>query len=83
MLITGLTLSVSSTAVVLAGGKPLVTTTKYGQGRRFSGPVTIGCPTTVLGPIEGMDDVLWRGLVWAARKPFVIRGLPQSRHDAH
>ena len=76
MLITGLTLSVGSTAVVLAGGKPLVATTKYGQGRAVQWASYDWMSTTVLGPIEGMDDVLWRGLVWAARKPFVIRGLP-------
>src|SRR5262249_44388446 len=23
-----------------------------------------------------MDDLVWRGFVWAARKPFVFRGLP-------
>src|SRR4030042_4812592 len=23
-----------------------------------------------------MDDLLWRGIVWAARKPFVMQGLP-------
>ncbi|MBK7479372.1 MAG: DUF4082 domain-containing protein [Bacteroidales bacterium] len=29
-----------------------------------------------LGPVWGMDDLLWRGIVWAARKPFVMQGLP-------
>jgi hypothetical protein len=29
-----------------------------------------------LGPLGGLDDVLWRSLVWAARKPFALRGLP-------
>ena len=32
--------------------------------------------STVLGPVDGLDDVVWRGVVWAARKPFVMRGLP-------
>ena len=32
--------------------------------------------TSVLGPLMGMDDCLWRSMVWVARKPFVIRGLP-------
>ncbi len=31
--------------------------------------------TTVLGPLAGMDDCLWRSLVWAARKPFVMHAL--------
>lgn len=29
-----------------------------------------------LGPVWGMDDLIWRGIVWAARKPFVMQGLP-------
>ncbi|GAJ14644.1 unnamed protein product, partial [marine sediment metagenome] len=32
--------------------------------------------TSVLGPLMGIDDCLWRSMVWAARKPFVMRGLP-------
>jgi hypothetical protein len=32
--------------------------------------------TTYIGPMMGLDDCLWRSIVWAARKPFVIRGLP-------
>ena len=32
--------------------------------------------STVLGPVDGLDDVVWRGVVWTARKPFVMRGLP-------
>jgi hypothetical protein len=32
--------------------------------------------TAYLGPMMGLDDCLWRSFVWAARKPFVMRGLP-------
>ncbi len=32
--------------------------------------------TAYLGPLMGFDDCLWRSFVWAARKPFVMRGLP-------
>src|SRR3954462_2941270 len=32
--------------------------------------------TTVQGPVNGLDDLVWRSLVWAARKPFVMRGMP-------
>jgi hypothetical protein len=31
---------------------------------------------TYLGPVFGMDDLIWKGIVWAARKPFAIQGLP-------
>lgn len=30
----------------------------------------------VLGPLYGMDDLIWKGIVWASRKPFVMQGLP-------
>jgi hypothetical protein len=30
----------------------------------------------VLGPVHGLDDLVWRGIAWAARKPFVMQGLP-------
>ncbi len=29
--------------------------------------------------LYGLDDLVWRSLVWAARKPFVLRGMPQAR----
>ncbi len=29
-----------------------------------------------VGPIKGIDDIVWRSIVWAARKPFVMQGLP-------
>jgi hypothetical protein len=28
------------------------------------------------GPAAGLDDLLWRGLAWAARKPFVMLAMP-------
>ena len=30
----------------------------------------------VKGPLAGLDDLVWRSPVWAARKPFAMRGLP-------
>jgi hypothetical protein len=30
----------------------------------------------VKGPVFGLDDTVWRSLVWAARKPFVMQGIP-------
>ena len=29
-----------------------------------------------LGPVWGMDDLIWRGIAWAARKPFIMQGVP-------
>jgi len=30
----------------------------------------------VLGPLGGLDDCLWRSLVWASKKPFVMHVMP-------
>ena len=30
----------------------------------------------VKGSLFGLDDLVWRSLVWAARKPFVMQGMP-------
>ena len=29
-----------------------------------------------LGPLFGLDDLVWRSIVWAARKPFTMQGMP-------
>src|SRR5262249_39730853 len=29
------------------------------------------------GFVQGVDDLFWRSLAWAARKPFVLRGYPR------
>jgi hypothetical protein len=72
----GLTVPTNATALVLSGGRPLVAIAKYGQGRAVQWSSYDWMVSTVLGPIDGLDDVVWRGTVWAARKPFVMRGLP-------
>jgi hypothetical protein len=30
----------------------------------------------VLGHVRGLDDLFWKGIVWAARKPFVTKPMP-------
>jgi hypothetical protein len=75
MSLPGLTPSSNDTSIVLCGNKPLVAIVKYGQGRAVQWASTDWMSVYVLGPVNGLDDVLWRGLVWAARKPFVMRGM--------
>ncbi len=68
----------------LAGGSNLATlgsvsllqVSTYGNGRivKWSGYDWVF--ESILGPVYGMDDLIWRGIVWAARKPFVMQGLP-------
>ena len=37
---------------------------------------------SIRGPLRGLDDLVWRSLAWAARKPFVMQGAPQLPHHA-
>jgi hypothetical protein len=62
--------------VVLAGGKPLVTVAKFGRGRAVQWASLDWMSVLIMGPTAGLDDVMWRGMVWAGRKPFVLRGFP-------
>jgi len=61
--------------LVRAGGRPLVVTRTMGEGRVVQWASLRWAHSKVLGPLAGLDDVLWRSLVWAARKPFAMRGL--------
>jgi len=72
----GITVPSGGTTLALSGGKPLVAIAQYGEGRAVQWATYAWMPTAVLGPLEGLDDLVWRGVVWAARKPFVMRGLP-------
>jgi hypothetical protein len=76
MNLPGITAPTNVTAVLLSGGRPLLTVRKFGIGRAVQWANYDWIPTTVLGPVAGLDDTVWRGMVWAARKPFVMRGLP-------
>ncbi len=76
MTLAGLSPAAGLTNIVLCGGKPLVTVRKAGQGRAVQWASYDWMTVLVLGPLEGLDDCVWRGFAWAARKPFVMRGLP-------
>jgi hypothetical protein len=76
MTVAGLQLASNSTAIATCGGSPFVVTAKYGQGRAVQWASYAWMSSTVQGPVNGLDDLVWRGMVWAARKPFVMRGFP-------
>jgi hypothetical protein len=76
MIMPGINVPAGATTLATAGGKPLVAIARYGQGRAVQWGSYDWMVSTVLGPIDGLDDVLWRGMTWAARKPFVMRGFP-------
>ncbi len=55
---------------------PLMQIANFGNGRivRWNGYDWVF--DNILGPVYGMDDLLWRGIVWSARKPFIMQGMP-------
>ena len=57
-------------------GRAVVVIGKYGQGRAVQWTGYDWMSTAIQGPVNGLDDLVWRGFTWAARKPFVMRGMP-------
>jgi hypothetical protein len=76
MSLSGITMPTNVTGVLLSSGRSLLAVRKFGIGRAVQWASYDWIPTAVLGPVAGLDDTVWRSLVWAARKPFVLRGLP-------
>jgi hypothetical protein len=72
----GLALPTNAAAVAVSGGKPLVVVRRFGSGRAVQWATYGWMVTPVLGAVSGLDDLVWRGFVWAARKPFVMRPIP-------
>jgi hypothetical protein len=62
--------------LVTAAGHPLLVAAQLGKGCLAQWATSAWMDSGILGPLAGLDGVLWRGLTWAARKPFVLRGLP-------
>ncbi len=65
-------------ADILAAGEghPLLLATTCGRGRAVQWGSYAWMKASVRGPIFGLDDLVWRGLAWAARKPFIMRAMP-------
>jgi hypothetical protein len=58
-------------------GHPALWVSPYGRGRVVQWALPPGIwRRDVFGHCEGLDDLLWRGIVWAARKPFAMLALP-------
>ncbi len=62
--------------LVTADGIPLLETDDTRGGRIVLWQDCGWMSHEVLGPIHGMDDLVWRSIVWAAKKPFVMQGMP-------
>lgn len=63
-------------SLVFADGEPLVLVTDGSKKKCVIYTSMDWMKTRYLGPMMGLDDCLWRSFVWAAKKPFVMRGLP-------
>ena len=58
-------------------GEPLMVAGRHGCGRYVAwGLSTMVWSRKILGFARGLDDLLWRGLVWAAKKPFALKAMP-------
>jgi len=64
------------TILAVSDSHPILTVTDHGLGRAVQWGSYEWISHDVKGPLYGMDDLFWRSLVWAARKPFVMQGLP-------
>lgn len=63
--------------VARAGNAPLILAAQAGQGRAVLFASYEWVRPEIKGKLYGLDDLVWRAIVWAARKPFVIRGMPR------
>jgi len=76
MNVAGLVLPSNATAVATCGGNPFLVTVSAVQGRAVQWASYDWMSSAIQGPVNGLDDLVWRSMVWAARKPFVMRGFP-------
>jgi hypothetical protein len=76
MTLAGITLPPSATALATSGTQPFLAITTSGAGRAVQWGTTNWMSHAVKGPMYGLDDLVWRSIVWAARKPFVMQGMP-------
>jgi IPT/TIG domain-containing protein/Big-like domain-containing protein/BACON domain-containing protein/3-keto-disaccharide hydrolase/beta-xylosidase-like protein len=72
--LTGVT---GGTVVATIGSNPLILAKTFGQGRAVHFGTLDYLRADRFGFVQGVDDLFWRSLVWAARKPFVLRGYPR------
>ena len=67
----------TGTVIAQLGNNPLILAKTHGSGRAVHFGTLDYLRADRFGFLMGVDDLFWRSLVWAARKPFVIRGYPR------
>jgi hypothetical protein len=76
MTMAGITLPAGTSALALSDTQPFLVATSYGQGHAVQWGTYDWMSHLVKGPLMGLDDLVWRSIVWAARKPFTMQGMP-------
>jgi hypothetical protein len=76
MMLAGIGLPSTATALAVTGDQPFVAVTSHGSGRAVQWGSYDWMSHAVRGPVYGLDDLVWRSIVWAARKPFVMQSMP-------
>ena len=70
-------LGAQGTVIALVGNSPLILATQTGGGRAVDFTTYDFMHPDRFGFMMGIDDLIWRSMVWAARKPFILRGYPR------
>ena len=65
------------TIIARLGTDPLILVTTFGGGRAVNFGTLDYLQADRFGFLMGVDDLFWRSVVWAARKPFTLRGYPR------
>jgi len=65
------------TVLATIGSDAFWTVTTFGSGHAVNIGTYDYLRADRFGFVMGLDDIFWRSLVWAAKKPFVFRGYPR------
>ena len=76
MTMAGIDLPTDADALAMTGSQPFLAVRSSGLGKAVQFGSYEWMSYSVKGPMYGLDDLVWRSIVWAARKPFVMQGLP-------
>jgi hypothetical protein len=76
MTMAGISLPEEVIGLAKTVSQPFLAVTTYGLGNAVQWGTYNWMSHTVKGPVYGFDDLVWRSIVWAARKPFVMQGSP-------
>jgi len=68
--------AVDSKVLLNGNNHPLLVVAEEGPGKIVQWSSQDWMYMSILGPLGGLDDCLWRSIVWAARKPFTMQAIP-------